>query len=882
MDGTPLLGREHLVEQAGRALANGRSVILRGEPGVGTTAVATRVVARLPTANHHVVALRATPGTKAIPLAPLLVSVGMGGLRSADTEARSSQFAQIRSTIVQHAGERTVVYLVDDIDLLDDASLVFVHQSVLADGARLVATLHQDHVIPPLLADLSRFGRLDRIDVAPFTREASGRVAEYLAGATLDDSTKKRLWRWCRGNALFIGEVIAAARDRGLLDGPEPIVIDPLPVRAPSLMAVVEERLSHLSDDDRQALTHLAFAEPCGPAELASVADVARLGELERRRLVQADHDGARLRLRLAHPLYGEVIRAQTGPIQGRAILATLARDLLATGARRRADVIPLARFAIDGGVEVETDVLVQATSYAYHAGELALSERIGRRAYERTGDFTTGWDLLNCLLLLGDRDGARRLLEEWGARPERPAARLAVAAVTAQVEFWLGGDDEAALATIDAALEAVQVDVHDGIAPTMTRGELLAMRGVIEAAAGRHREALGTVMPLLELDEDPTRIRAAYAAAHALRGLGRPASALEVLDDAMLCYERLGIHGVSLPPRLLQRERSLALAYLGRMDEAMVAANSIREDTTNDVYQSLSWWSTSIIDAMSGRTATGLDEIDRARRLSADLDRYGIVRRWGLALDALMRSATAATDEAAAVLAQFDDDHHPARTLDVMGEIARSRVLAARQYPEDARALMRAEMARHRERGAVNDEAFCGLELIRLGRPDEVADRLAELAAAAEGPLYRLIASQARGVSTQDHVALGEVSDELAALGCFGFATETAVWAMEAAEAQGDDRTATRWRRRANALRARCEALPEIVERPEPAVPITSREREIAMMAAAGLSSKQIAARLFISTRTVDNHLAKVYRKLGVRARTDLAAVLEGGARPR
>ncbi len=59
----------------------------------------------------------------------------------------------------------------------------------------------------------------------------------------------------------------------------------------------------------------------------------------------------------------------------------------------------------------------------------------------------------------------------------------------------------------------------------------------------------------------------------------------------------------------------------------------------------------------------------------------------------------------------------------------------------------------------------------------------------------------------------------------------------------------------------------------------ITRREREIALLAAQGISSKQIASRLFISSRTVDNHLAKVYVKLGVRTRAELAAVLGDGA---
>jgi DNA-binding CsgD family transcriptional regulator len=54
-------------------------------------------------------------------------------------------------------------------------------------------------------------------------------------------------------------------------------------------------------------------------------------------------------------------------------------------------------------------------------------------------------------------------------------------------------------------------------------------------------------------------------------------------------------------------------------------------------------------------------------------------------------------------------------------------------------------------------------------------------------------------------------------------------------------------------------------------------REREIALLAAAGASSRDIADRLVISVRTVDNHLQNAYRKLGVTRRQDLPRVLSG-----
>lgn len=57
--------------------------------------------------------------------------------------------------------------------------------------------------------------------------------------------------------------------------------------------------------------------------------------------------------------------------------------------------------------------------------------------------------------------------------------------------------------------------------------------------------------------------------------------------------------------------------------------------------------------------------------------------------------------------------------------------------------------------------------------------------------------------------------------------------------------------------------------------VPLSVREREIAVLAARGLSNRAIAERLVVSVRTVDNHLHRAYTKLGVTSRRDLASIL-------
>jgi DNA-binding CsgD family transcriptional regulator len=80
----------------------------------------------------------------------------------------------------------------------------------------------------------------------------------------------------------------------------------------------------------------------------------------------------------------------------------------------------------------------------------------------------------------------------------------------------------------------------------------------------------------------------------------------------------------------------------------------------------------------------------------------------------------------------------------------------------------------------------------------------------------------------------------------------------------------------RANVSKDRCEGghTPALVV-PVAVVPLTAREREVALLAANGMSSREIAERLVVSVRTVDNHLQSTYTKLGISGRGELADAL-------
>ena len=61
---------------------------------------------------------------------------------------------------------------------------------------------------------------------------------------------------------------------------------------------------------------------------------------------------------------------------------------------------------------------------------------------------------------------------------------------------------------------------------------------------------------------------------------------------------------------------------------------------------------------------------------------------------------------------------------------------------------------------------------------------------------------------------------------------------------------------------------------------PLSAREREVAYFAAEGASNKELADRLSLSTRTIENHMSSVFSKLGVLNRLELKAVIAPSTR--
>jgi DNA-binding CsgD family transcriptional regulator len=193
--------------------------------------------------------------------------------------------------------------------------------------------------------------------------------------------------------------------------------------------------------------------------------------------------------------------------------------------------------------------------------------------------------------------------------------------------------------------------------------------------------------------------------------------------------------------------------------------------------------------------------------------------------------------------------------------------------------ALAAADLARETEQPTT--EARCLYDAARLGAATVVRRRLTDLSERLGGWYAAALAAAANGLAAGDPRPLDRASTELAEHGHLLLAAEAAAAAARLHRRRGYHAAAAASHARAAALAEACPgARTPLLRLDGPVSVLTQREREVAQLAVA-MPSRQIASRLRLSVRTVNNHLGHAYTKLGVTNRRELAAALNMPAEP-
>jgi DNA-binding CsgD family transcriptional regulator len=924
-----VVGRDRELEAASafmEAMVRGPAgLVFAGEPGIGKTTLWTEVLERARERSLLVLSARPVAAEARLAFAaladllepmaddvlamlpePQRRALAVALLREDPGGPRLDQRAVGAATItVLTVLARTapVLVAIDDLHWLDHSSA-----RVLAFAARRLGRL------PVGLLACERIGA-DRKPGLEITRALQeGRVArlvlEPLGVAALDKVVKMRLGRPLTRRALVrIGQAaggnpfFAVEIARSLPDYPDPaLAVLPLP---DSLRALVGARVAALPERARAAL--LPAAALRSPTAELVAAGMGGTADGSRRALEQAAAAGivdvSEFHVRFTHPLFAAAVYSSAQPWERRrphrrlaAVLddveerawhlalaaegadAELAGVLDTAAEHARARGAPEAAFELTeralsltppGRIAEVQQRSIRAAEYHYHAGELRRARelldavlkqaptrrvradalrllgeilyheqsfpeavRLFEQALEHsTGDAATASALELHLTFAtnaaGDFTGsephARRALaltEQLGDKP-RLAEAIAVSAI---VGYLLGrGFDEAELERA-LKLEDQRRQTTVEMRPSLIAGLLMLYEGRLERAS----QLLGGLrQQIIDRGEESDLPYVSGCLAWTECWRGQLAAAAGYADEAVETASRTGMDSMRCNALALG---SVPAAYAGDAEAARSMAS----------------------EALALAAATG----------------YGIGSiwaRWALAVLSLSLRDPAAADAALApltALVERDGVAEPVRVMFLADAI--EALVALGQLDRAGRlTVMLEQAARRLQRGWALAQAERCRALLLAARGD-----LAAAAKSASAALRRAEQLELRLELARTLLVAGEIERRNRRKRS---ASELLERALEIFDAAG----AHLWARCTQAELDRAAAR-------RAGDGLTDSEKLVADLAASGLTNRQVAAQLFMSPKTVEANLARVYRKLGIRSRAELGARLAGAERER
>jgi DNA-binding CsgD family transcriptional regulator len=316
----------------------------------------------------------------------------------------------------------------------------------------------------------------------------------------------------------------------------------------------------------------------------------------------------------------------------------------------------------------------------------------------------------------------------------------------------------------------------------------------------------------------------------------------------------------------LIRLTRWVGLLFNGELERSRSLALAELEAVGPHAQSSGTWhYAISMVDLQSGRPAAAVHRAEAAIRLLQWRDFTGLVDT-AQAVHATALARVGRTADARDVITRLG----PADDLDIWAALqcaeAEAWLAAAERRPANLVELLRVAR-RGVSAGQLCLAALTTHAAVRLGSPELAVDDLQDIAMRTEGSLMPALAAHASAAAARRPIDVLEAAERLAALGFLGAAADAAQLAARLFRSSGRGDTADEVLRRAAIWAGPGGTAPH---------ELTGRELEIARFAAQRWSSREIAERLGMSSRTVDNHLSRVYRKLDIGGRPELAGALQ------
>jgi DNA-binding CsgD family transcriptional regulator len=896
--------REHLdTVLADVRAGHSTALVLRGEAGVGKTAL-LRYAARqafdlraaqiagveaemeLPFAALHQLCAPMLDRLDMLP-APqrdaLRVALGVAAGNPPDRFLISLATLSLLSAVAE---ERPLLCVVDDAQWLDGASaqiLTFVARRLLAESIAIVFAVREP-------AAARHFEGLPQLPVRGLDEGAAHALLSRAIPGRIDAGVRDRIVAEARGNPLALLELPRGMSAVDLAGGYEVPAVADLPGRLESHYRGRIEALPEAT----QRLLLLAAADPVGDAALVwHAAGYLGIGADELRPAEDAELLTIGVRVRFRHPLVRSAVYRAASSADRRAVHRALAD---ATDANTDADRRAWHRAAAAAGLDEDVaSELERSADRARARGGLAAAAAFLRRSAALTPDrdrrVERALAAAQASLQAGAFDAALEMLATVKSAPLDALQRARVELLRGQIAFAQGSAGDAASLLLAAAQRLERLDLALAretylyacgaamFGGSPAAGDLLAAGRAVRAlppAAGPPRAAdtLLDGIALLVTDGRAAAASTLLRATSAFSGDDVPvdeclrwspfatAAGNGLWDDdgvRAVCARQIQIARNAgalgqLPPHLLALGNAAARGGdFAATASHLVEANAITEATG----ARLPPYTELLVLAMRGREAEAVSLIERTIEQVAD-DRQGIAStaHWAAAIlyNGLGRyeDARAAAQEACST------------PLDMF-----AAMWSLPELVESAARTGAAGVARHAVERLTETTRPAGTD---WGLGVEARSR----ALVSEGPvaeaLYReaverLRRTRLRADLARSHLLYGEWlrrenrrvdarAQLRAAHALFVTSGMEAFAARASAELVATGETL---RRRTDETRDE----------------LTPQERQIAQLARDGLSNPEIGARLFLSPRTVEWHLRKVFIKLEIRSRHELSRAL-------